>query len=325
MSLRVASVLVLAIAGGSFAPVTNAKADQWPSRPVHLIVPFPAGSAADTVSRLIGSKLSERLGKPVVVDNHDGASGSIGTAKLANSDADGYTIGIATTTTLVTVPVLNKSVGYNALDDFTPIAMVGYSPFMLVVHPSVSAKTIAEYIALAKAKPGTLSYSSEGEASLARLGAELFAKAAKIKLNQIPYKSSTQAVVDLLAGRIDSQFGILTTTKRYINNGQLRALGVTTLQRIADLPDVPTIAESGLPGFEVTLWMAIIAPAKLSPNIVDTLSRDINQILARDEIKRDLANQAIFVDPHSPPELHASIERDIKKWTDLAGKAELAQ
>jgi tripartite-type tricarboxylate transporter receptor subunit TctC len=325
MMIRTALAFALAIAGGSFVSVNNANADQWPDRPVHIIVPFPAGSAADTVARLIGSKLSDKLGQPFIVDNRDGASGAIGTAKLANSDPDGYTIGLATTTTLVTVPVLNKSVGYNALDDFAPIAMIGYSPFMLVVYPAVPAKSVADYIALARAKPDSLSYSSDGEASLARLGAELFAKAAKIKLNQIPYKSSTQAVVDLLAGRIDSQFGILTTTKRYINNGQLRALGVTTLQRIADLPDVPTIAESGLPGFEVTLWMAIIAPAKLAPNIVDTLSRDINQILARDEIKRDLANQAIFVDPHSPPELHASIERDIKKWTDLAGKAELAQ
>jgi tripartite-type tricarboxylate transporter receptor subunit TctC len=325
MMIRTALAFALAIAGGSFVSVNNANADQWPDRPVHIIVPFPAGSAADTVARLIGSKLSDKLGQPFIVDNRDGASGAIGTAKLANSDPDGYTIGLATTTTLVTVPVLNKSVGYNALDDFAPIAMIGYSPFMLVVYPAVPAKSVADYIALANAKPDSLSYSSDGEASLARLGAELFAKAAKIKLNQIPYKSSTQAVVDLLAGRIDSQFGILTTTKRYINNGQLRALGVTTLQRIADLPDVPTIAESGLPGFEVTLWMAIIAPAKLSPNIVDTLSRDINQILARDEIKRDLANQTIFVDPHSPPELHASIERDIKKWTDLAGKAELAQ
>jgi tripartite-type tricarboxylate transporter receptor subunit TctC len=325
MTIRAAFAFALAIVGGSFAPMNNADADQWPDRPVHIIVPFPAGSAADTVARLIGSKLSDKLGQPFIVDNRDGASGAIGTAKLANSDPDGYTVGLATTTTLVTVPVLNKGVGYNALDDFAPIAMIGYSPFMLVVYPAVPAKSVAEYIGLAKAKPGSLSYSSEGEASLARLGAELFAKAAEIKLNQIPYKSSTQAVIDLLAGRIDSQFGILTTTKRYINNGQLRALGVTTLQRIADLPDVPTIAESGLPGFEVSLWMAIIAPAKLPPNIADTLSRDINQILVQDDIKRDLANQAIFVDPHSPLELHASIERDIKKWTDLADKAELVQ
>ena len=226
---------------------------------------------------------------------------------------------MATTTTLVTVPVLNKGVGYNALEDFAPIAMIGYSPFVLVVYPSVPAKTIPEYIALAKAKPGSLSYSSDGEASLARLGAELFATTAKIKLNQIPYKSSTQAVIDLLAGRIDSQFGILTTTKRYIQSGQLRALGVTTLARIDDLPDVPTIAESGLPGFEVTLWMAMIAPAKLPQNIVDTLSSDINQILAQDDIQKSSRQPShICRSAHAGGAPRPRSKSDLKKWTDLA-------
>jgi tripartite-type tricarboxylate transporter receptor subunit TctC len=309
----------------SALPAIDAKAGPWPDRPIHVIVPLPAGSAADTVARLISSKLSDRLGQPFIVENRDGASGAIGTAKLADSDADGYTIGMATTTTLVTVPVLNKGVAYKTPDDFTPIAMVGYSPFMLVVYPSVPAQNVQDYIALAKAKPGKLSYSSEGEASLARLGAELFATTAGIKLNEIPYKSSTQAVIDLLAGRIDSQFGILTTTKRYIQNGQLRALGVTTSRRVADLLDVPTIAESGVPGFEVTLWMAVIAPAKMPQNIVDTLSADINQALAQDDVKQALANQAIFVDLKTPADLHATIEKDLKKWTDLAGKADLIQ
>jgi tripartite-type tricarboxylate transporter receptor subunit TctC len=306
-------------------PVIGARAEQWPEHPIHFIVPFPAGSAADTVARLIGAKLSERLGQPVVVENRDGASGAIGTAKLANSDADGYTIGMATTTTLVTVPVLNKGVDYNPSNDFTPIAKVGYSPFVLVVYPAVPAKSVEEYVALAKAKPGKLSYSSEGEASLARLGAELFATSAGIKLNQIPYKSSTQAVIDLLAGRIDSQFGLLTTTKRYIQNGQLRALGVTTSQRIPDLPDVPTIAEAGLPGFEVTLWMAVIGPAKMPQDIVATLSSDINQALAQPDVKQALANQAIFVDLQSPDQLGAAINTDLKKWTDLAVRADLIQ
>ncbi|HEY2529044.1 MAG TPA: tripartite tricarboxylate transporter substrate binding protein [Xanthobacteraceae bacterium] len=325
MRFRVIPVCALLVALVLALPTINAKASGWPERPIHFIVPFPAGSAADTVARLIGSKLSEKLGQPLIVENRDGASGAIGTAKLADSGGDGYTIGIATTTTLVTVPVLNKGVGYNPAKDFTPIAMVGYSPFMLVVHPSVQAKSVQDYIALAKAKPGKLSYSSDGDASLARLGAELFATTAGIKLNQIPYKSSSQAVIDLLAGRIDSQFGILTTTKRYIQSGQLRALGVTTSQRIADLPDVPTIAESGLPGFEVTLWIAVIAPAKVPQDIIATLSADINQALAQDDVKQALANQAIFVDMQSPAALRTTIERDVKKWSDLAGKADLIQ
>jgi tripartite-type tricarboxylate transporter receptor subunit TctC len=322
MTARAIVVLAVSIGTALLAFSGGTRAASWPDHPIHFIVPFPAGSAADTVARMIGSKLSETLGQPVVVDNRDGASGAIGTARLADSDPDGYTIGIATTTTLVTVPLLNKSVGY-APADVTPIAMIGYSPFVLVVNPGVPAKTIEEYVALAKAKPGTLSYSSEGEASLARLGAELFATMAGIKLNQIPYKSSTQGVIDLLAGRIDSQFGILTTTKRYLRDGELRALGVTTPQRISELPNVPTIAESGVPGYEVTLWIAVIGPPKLPQNIVDTLSADINQALAQDDIKRALSNQAIYADPQTPAQFRATIEKDLKKWGGLAEKANL--
>lgn len=325
MAFRTALALASAITLAALSFMTRADAAPWPDRPIHVIVPFPAGSAADTVARLIGSKLSEKLGQPVVVDDLAGASGEIGTNKLANSEADGYTIGIATTTTLVTAPVINKAIGYSALNDFAPIAMVGYSPFVLVVYPSVPAKSIQDYIALAKAKPGSLSYSSDGEASLARLGAELFATMAGIKLTQVPYKSSTQAVIDLLAGRIDSQFGILTTTQRYIQSGQLRGLGVTTAQRIEEFPDLPTIAESGLPGYEASLWMAMIAPAKTPQAIVDRLSTAINQILAQDDVKRALSNQAIFVDPHTPAELHATIQSDLKKWSDLANKADFVQ
>jgi tripartite-type tricarboxylate transporter receptor subunit TctC len=324
MAFRATLVLAVSIEAAFLLSFGSAGAGSWPDRPIRFVVPFPAGSAADTVARLIGSKLSEKLGQPVIVEDRDGASGAIGTAKLVNSDPDGYTIGIATTSTLVTVPLLDKSVGYTP-NDAGPIAMIGYSPFVLVVNPSVPAKTIEEYVALAKAKPGTLSYSSVGEASLARLGAELFATMAGVKLNQIPYKSSTQGVIDLLAGRIDSQFGILTTTKRYLENGQLRALGVTTTQRLPELPDVPTIAESGVPGYEVTLWIAVISPAKLPQNIVDTLSADINQTLAQDDIKQALSNQAIFADPQTPAQFRATIDQDLKKWGGLADKANLVR
>jgi tripartite-type tricarboxylate transporter receptor subunit TctC len=319
MAFRVILAAVAALL--SCAPDAQAA---WPDRPIHIIVPLPAGSAADTVARLVGKKLAEKLGQPVVVDNREGASGAIGTAKLVGSDPDGYTLGIATTTTVVTVPLLNKSIGYGP-GDFTPVAMIGYSPFILVVHPSVEAKTIQDYVALAKAKPGTVSYSSDGDASLARLSAELFAKQAGIKLNQIPYKTSTQAVIDLLADRIDSQFGILTTTKRYIQSGQLRPLAVTTAKRIPEFPDIPTIAESGVPGFEVTLWIAVVAPAKLPQNIVDTLSSDINEALGQTEVKEALSNQAIFPDPQSPAGLRNKIEADIARWGPLADKAGLAQ
>jgi tripartite-type tricarboxylate transporter receptor subunit TctC len=226
---------------------------------------------------------------------------------------------------LVTAPILNRRIKYDALKDFEPVAMVGYSPYVLVVYPDVPAKTIQDYIALAKEKPKHVSYSSEGEASLAHLAAELFSSMAGITLNQVPYKSSTQGVLDLLAGRIDSQFGILTTTRQYIKDGKLRALGVTTPQRIPELPDVPTISESGLPGYDVSLWLAVVAPAKTPKPIVEKLSGEINQVLARQDIRTVLSNQSIIVEPQSPAEMRSRIESDSKKWSDLAVKAGLSQ
>jgi len=296
---------------------------QWPDKPVHIIVPLPAGSAADVVARLIGSKLSAKLAQPIIINDQAGASGELATTQLARSDPDGYTLGIATTTTLVTAPILNPNIRYDALNDFAPVAMIGYSPYVLVVHPAVGAKSITDYIALAKAKAGSLSYSSVGEASLAHLAGELFANMAGVKLNEIPYKSSTQAVIDLLAGRIDSQFGILTTTHQYIKDGKLDALGVTTLTRVGEFPDIPTISESGLPGFEATLWFAIIAPAKTPPEIVDRLNSEINNTLSQQDTRTALFDQAIIADPRSPSELHDRIEADLRKWKELAMKAGL--
>ena len=306
-----------------FCPPTFADDIHWPDRPIHIIVPLPAGSAADTVARLIGAGLSAKLGQSVIINDQAGASGEIGTAQVAKADPDGYTFGIATTTTLVTAPVLSRHLRYDSLKDFVPVAMIGYSPYVLAVYPGVPAKTVKDYIALAKSKPGQVSYSSVGDASLAHLGGELFASMAGVKLNQIPYKTSTQAVLDLLAGRIDSQFGILTTTQQYIRDGKLNALGITTLKRMTEFPDIPTISELGLPGFEASLWLGIIAPAKTPPAIVARLNTEINQMLSRPEMRKDLFNQAIFADPQSTAEMHTKIESDLKKWKDLAMKTGL--
>jgi len=295
----------------------------WPDRPIRIIVPLPAGSAADTVARLIGRNLSAKLGQPVIINDQGGASGEIGTTQVAKADPDGYTFGIATTTTLVTAPILSRHLRYDSLKDFVPVAMIGYSPYVLVVYPGVPAKTLKDYIALAKSKPGQVSYSSVGDASLAHLGGELFASMADVKLNQIPYKTSTQAVLDLLAGRIDSQFGILTTTHQYIRDGKLNALGITTLKRVPEFPDIPTISESGLPGYEASLWLGLIAPAKTPPAIVARLNSEINQMLLKPEMRKALFNQAIITDPQSPAEMHTKIEADLKKWKDLATKAGL--
>jgi tripartite-type tricarboxylate transporter receptor subunit TctC len=288
-----------------------------------MIVPLPAGSAADVVARLVASGLSERLGQTVVVDNREGGSGVIGTSLLSHAKGDGYTIGMATTTTLATAPILNPNLNYNPRTDILPVSMIGYSPYVLVTNPSVPAKTVADFIALAKSKPGVITYSSEGDASLARLGAELFAGMSSIKLNQVPYKSSTQAIVDLIAGRIDSQFGILTTTYQYIREGKLNALGVTTLKRVPELPNVPTIAESGLPGYDASLWLAVVVPAKTPKDIVDRLNKEINELVNDPKTRNVLNAQAISVNLMSPPELKTLVDGDFEKWTTLAKKAGL--
>ena len=292
----------------------------WPSETIKIIVPLPAGSAADTVARIVSKELSEKLHQTVIVIDRPGASGEIGTAELASAKPDGYTIGIATSTTLVTAPLLNSHLKYDPVKDLMPVAMIGYSPYVLVVNPRVPAKNINEFIELAKKKPGEISYSSVGQASLAHLAAALFSASTGIKLNEIPYKSSTLAVVDLLAGRVDSQFGILTTTHQYVREGKLNALGITSLKRIPSFPELPTISESGLPGYEASLWIGVIAPASTPSPIVAKLNTIINALLAREDTQKILSNQAIYADPLTPKQMQERVENDHKKWKDIVAK-----
>ena len=302
---------------------TPAEEAPWPNKQIQIIVPLPPGSAADTVARLVGGKLQERFKQTVVVLNRDGASGATGTREIAKAAPDGYTLGIATSTTLVTGPILNPKIGYDGQKDFMPVSMVGVSPYVLVTHPGVPVKTVGEFIALAKQKPDTLTYSSVGEASLARLAAELLANMSGIKLIQVPYKSSTQAVVDVLGGRIDSQFGILTTTHQYIREGKLNALGVTTAKRVPEFPDLPTLSESGLPGYEASLWIGVIAPANVPAPIVSKLNAAMNEILGEPEIRTTLFNQAIVVETKSAEGFASYVQEDFEKWRELAKEAGL--
>ena len=300
-----------------------AQVPAWPSRQIQIIVPLPAGSAADTVARIVGQKLSEKLKQTVIIINRDGASGANGSREIMKAEPDGYTIGIATSTSLVTAPILNPKVGYDGMADFSHVAMVGFSPYVLVTHPGVPAKNVTDFIKLAKEKPDTITYTSVGEASLARLAAELLAHMSGIRIVQVPYKSSTQAVMDMLTGRVDSQFGILTTTHQYIRDGKLNALGVTTQKRVPEFPDIPTIAEQGLPGYEASLWLGLIAPAKVPAPIVEKLNATINEVLADKDVRNALFNQAIVVDPMSAPDFSKYIGSDIKRWSELAKAAGL--
>jgi tripartite-type tricarboxylate transporter receptor subunit TctC len=321
--MRLVIAFVIALASASTTLAQSSAGDAWPNRPLRIIVPLPAGSAADVVARLIGQRLQERFGQPFIVDNRGGASGTVGTEALARALPDGYTLGIASTSTHVTAAILNAKLPYDPIRAFAPVAMVGISPYVLVVHPSVPAGSVAELIALARTKPRALSYSSVGEASLAHLAGELFATMAGVELNHVPYRTSTQAIIDLNQGRIDMQFGIPASSLAFIRDGTLRALAVTTAQRVDDLPDVPTLSEAGLPGYEASLWIAVVMPAAVPPAIIAALNRAINAALGEPEIAKVLAAQAIKVAPGTPDELGARMRADIEKWRPLAAKAGL--
>jgi tripartite-type tricarboxylate transporter receptor subunit TctC len=320
MRFALALIVVIVSIGAASAQSETAPAN-WPDRPLRMIVPLPAGSAVDTVARLIAQRLSARLGQPVIVENRAGASGVIGADAVAKAAPDGYTLGMATSTTHMTAPVLNAKLPYDPVKDFAPVAIVGISPYVLVVHPKVPASNIAELIALAKAKPRTLSYSSVGNASQGHLAAELFAAMAGVELNHIPYKTSTHAVIDLNEGRIDMQFGILGSSLALIREGKLRALAVTTPRRLEEVPDVQTMVEAGLPGYDVSLVFAVVMPAGTPRPIVERLNREIGEFVATPELKRVLAAQAIQAVSSTPDELRERIVKEIDLWRGIAQKA----
>jgi tripartite-type tricarboxylate transporter receptor subunit TctC len=296
-------------------------ADPYPAKPVRLIVPFPPGSATDAAARLVAGKLSDALGQSVVVDNRAGASGNIGVELGARAVADGYTLSLGTTSTHAVGPGTNPRLPYDPIKDFAPISLLGSSPYVLAVHPSVAAANLREFIALAKSKPGEIRYASAGNTSLAHLAGELFSSMAGVKLNHIPYKSSALSVVDLLAGRIELQFGSISPTLPHIRSNRLRALAVTGATRLAALADTPTVIESGLRGYEVTLWFGVLAPAKTSPAIVTRLNRDLVATIAAADVKDALLAQGVQPGAGTPAAFASLIQRELEKWRGVAKAA----
>jgi tripartite-type tricarboxylate transporter receptor subunit TctC len=313
--------LVLALAATA-AIMTSAQAqDAWPTKPIRLIAPFPPASTADVIGRVLGQKMSQRLGQPVVIDNRVGASGNIGADAIAKAAPDGYTIGIVTSSTQAVAVSLSSKLPYDPLKDFTPISMLANSPYVLVLYPGVPAKDIKELVALAKSKPGTLNYGSAGPASLAHLAGALFATLSNIQLTHVPYKSSAQSAVDLISGRLEMQFATIAPTLANIRANQLRALAVTGRKRSDALPDLPTMDEAGVKGYEATLWFALVAPAGLPAAIAAKLNRETIDILNSAEMKQALSQQGLVPDPSPPDALTAQIRGDIVKWRDVIAKA----
>jgi tripartite-type tricarboxylate transporter receptor subunit TctC len=318
VSCSLAVAMACAILAGTAAAQPPSS---WPDHPLRLIVPFPAGSSADITGRIVAQKLGTRLGQQVVIENRAGASGNIGADALAKAAPDGYTLGIATASTHAVAASLSAALPYDPLKDFAPVAMLGGQPYVLVLYPGVPARELAELVALAKAKPGQLNYGSAGVASLAHLATALFASMAGIDITHVPYKSSAQSVTDLITGRLEMQFATIPPTLPTIRAGQLRALASTGKARTAVLPEVPTVAEAGFPGYEASLWVALMMPAGTSPAIVERLNREVNEILASAETREALVAQGLDADPGPPQALTERIRSDIAKWRGVAAKA----
>jgi tripartite-type tricarboxylate transporter receptor subunit TctC len=292
-----------------------------PDRPLRLVVPFPAGSSTDIVARIIGQKLSGRIGQQVVIENRAGASGNIGADAVAKAAPDGSTIGIATASTHAVAVSLGTHLPYDPIKDFAPVAMIGSQPYVLVLYPGLPARDLAELIALAKAKPGTLNYGSAGVASLAHLATALFASMAGVNITHVPYKSSSQSMTDMITGRLDMQFATIAPSLPNIRAGQLRALVTSGSKRASVLPDVPTVAESGIAGYEASLWISFVAPPATPPAIIARLNREVNDILASAEGKEALVAQGMEPEPGPPGALTERIRADIEKWRGVVAKA----
>ena len=298
-------------------------ADPWPSRPIRLIAPFPAGSSVDAAARVITPRVGDALGQSIVIDNRAGASGAIGAELGARAAPDGYTIAGGTTSTHALSKALNPHLSYDPEKDFVPITMIGHLPYILAVHPAVAATNLQELIAIAKSKPGQIRYTTVGNASMARLGGELLSNLTGVQLTPIAYKSSAQSVVDTLAGRIELQFGTMAPVLPHIRSGKLRALAVTSGTRAPTLPEVPTVQESGIKNFEVTLWLAVFAPAKTPKPIVERLNREFASAIAVPQVRDALLLQGLQPETTSSAAFSRYLTAEIAKWTAVARKANL--
>jgi tripartite-type tricarboxylate transporter receptor subunit TctC len=318
--------LVLGIAIALLACTVTAHAQSFPSRQITLVVPFPPGGSTTIVARIVADKLSEALGQQIVVDNRGGAGGTIATRAVSKATPDGYTILLGYTGTLAIGPTLYPTAGYDPRKDFDAIGLIGHAPNSLVVHPSFNVQAVKDLVAHAKANPGKVNYGSAGVGTVSHVSGVYFASAAGIELTHVPYKGTGPALTDLLGGHIPMAFAPIPATHANIAEGKLRGLAVTSAKRSSLLPDVPTIAEAGIPGFEASLYYGLVAPAGTPRPIIDKLNKALRTALASDEVRKRLATDGAEPTPSSPEEYAAQIDREETKWSkvvkDSGAKAE---
>jgi tripartite-type tricarboxylate transporter receptor subunit TctC len=314
-SLSAAALAAVAL----FAPYASAQ--EFPHKPLKVIVPYAAGGGADILARLVSQELGTRLKQPVVVENRGGASNTIGMQAVATSPPDGYTLGLATPVFVMT-PSLIRNHPYDPLKDFVPVAMIGNTPLVLVVHPSVPAKTTQEFVALAKAKPGSLNFASLGAATTQGLAASMFNFMTGIDAVQITYKGSAPGTTDLLGGNVQFMFNALPSMLPHIEAGKLRALATTGPKRSPHLPNVPT-AKEAVPGYEVVTWYSFVAPAGTPKAVVDRLNREITAIVESAEMKEKLRGQGVEADGMKTDELAALFKSETAKWAKVIKDAKI--
>lgn len=310
--------LAITASATTWAQTPQQAVEAYPVRPIRLVVPFAPGGSSDAITRLIGPHLSEQLAQPVVLDNRSGGSGALGTQIIARALPDGYTVGLAYIATLAINPAISKDVGYDPARDFAAITQLTSSANVLAIHPSVAASSIRELVALAKAKPGQLNYASGGVGTIGHLSAELLQQAAGIKLNHIVYKGSGQAVIDLLGGHVGIMFGGMAAVSGHARAGKLKLLAVTGKQRMPIAPDIPTIAESGYPGFEALGWFGLIAPARTPKPVINRLHAATVQTTQNAEVHKRLSGLGFDVVTGSPESFARYIQSEIIKWRALS-------
>ena len=303
---------------------TSASAQQYPNRPIRFVVPFAPGGSTDTLARTIGQKLTDALQQQVVVDNRSGANGNIGMEIVAHAAPDGYTILLGYIANLGIGPGLYAKLPFDPVRDYAPITQLASSPNILAVHPSLPVKSLRELIAYAKTNPKKLNFASSGVGSIGHLTGELLNRSAGVDMVHVPYKGSGQAVIDLLGGQVQMMFSGMSSVMQHIKAGKLRALAVTGAQRSPAVPDVPTIAESGFPGFEATAWYGVLAAARTPKTIVNRLHDEIVRALALPDVKERLNNVGFELVGGTPDEFAAFIKSEIAKWTRVVRDAHIS-
>ena len=307
---------LLAVASGA-APA----ADTYPAKPVRLIVGFAPGGANDLVARAVATRLSPRLGQQIVVENRAGAGGNIATELVSRSAADGYTMLLASVASFAMSPALIGKVPFDPVADFAPITQGVWVTSVLGVHPSMPVKSLKQLVALAKKTPGKLNYASPGAGSIAHLSAELLFHTAGIKLNHVPYKGGAPAAADAIAGHVEAIYALISTMTPHVRSGRIRGIVVSSAKRSTALPDVPTVAESGYPGFDASGWLGFAFPAKTPKAIVDRMSKEIVAVLKTKEVEAQLGDLGMDTEPTSPGSFHALIKSDHVRWAKVVKDA----